>query len=73
MSGEWIKNYLPLAIVAASIVGFAYLLDHRVATIEQELKAADVKHLSRQVTSLKCDVKNLKKLLQQKPEVDCDD
>ena len=72
MNGDWIKNYLPLAVVAAGIIGFAYLMEYRVAAIEADLKTADVKYMSRQVAALKCEVKNIKKVLQQKPEIDCD-
>jgi hypothetical protein len=72
-------KYWPIVLTAAGLIGVSYVAHYRlaetekdVAAIEADLKAADVKHLSRQVASLKCDVKNLKKILQQKPEVDCD-
>lgn len=69
---SWVKDYWGILVAAAAIVGFAYVADYRLRLVEDELDKTDLKRLSWQVTTLKCEVRNIKKVLQQKPETDCD-
>lgn len=72
MNISWVKDYWPVIVAAVGLVGFAYLMDYRLAAVEKTLTTYDVKDISREVKELKCETKNVKRVLRQQPEVDCD-
>lgn len=69
---NFVKEYWAIGVALVALVGFFYVSDYRLGQVEDELKTHDLKRLSWQVTQLKCEVRNIKKVLQQKPETDCD-
>lgn len=47
-------------------------LSRRVTAVETVLHDVDLRDMSRQAVALKCEVKNIKKVLKSQPEIDCD-
>lgn len=74
--GTAVKTYWPIVVMAAAIVGAAYVADYRITAIEKEqseVKGEPLKLalLQSDVTRLKCEVQNVKRLLKQQEERDC--
>lgn len=76
--GTAVKTYWPIVVMAAAIVGAAYVADYRIRAIEEkqsEVKGEPLKLalLEQSVKRLRCDVRNVKRLLKNQDEVDCED
>ncbi len=68
-----IREYWPIVMVAAALIGLGYLIDYRVNKIEQRLEKTNIEQMSWQMRGVRCEVRNIKRVIQQKPEIDCDD
>jgi len=69
---NWVKDFWPALVAAAAIVGFAYVADYRLRSVESRLEKTNIEQMSWQMRTLRCEVRNIKKVLEQKPEIDCD-
>lgn len=74
--GTIVKNYWPVLVAVVAIIGAAYVADYRISEIEtkqSEMKGEPLKLalLQSDVSRLKCEVQNVKRLLRSQPEQDC--
>lgn len=65
-------KFWPVLVGAVALVGFFYVADYRLSSVETQLERVDLKELSREVRVLKCETRNIKRVLRQQSEVDCD-
>lgn len=72
-----VKTWLPLLIAAAGIVGTFAVSQFRVSQVEEQLKELKgeplrLSILERDVRYVRCELRNIRKLLKSLPEQDCD-
>lgn len=74
--GTVVKNYWPVVVAAAAIIGAAYVANYRITEVERrqtEMQGEPLKLalLQSDVLRLKCEVNNVKRLIKQQEERDC--
>lgn len=74
--GTIVKNYWPVLVATVAVIGAAYVANYRLEEVEtkqSEMKGEPLKLalLQSDVSRLKCEVGNVKRLLRSQPEIDC--
>jgi hypothetical protein len=71
------KEWITIAIASIAAIGSMAVSQYRVGQVEETVRALNgeplkLALLERDVRSLRCDIRNLKAIIKQQPERDCD-
>lgn len=74
MNLTWIKELWPVLVAGVGLVGFAYVMDYRLATVEHTLKDTDIKELSRRLGAIEGELRDvdLKQMSRQAAALKCE-
>ena len=72
-----LKTLLPVLLVAAGVIGTFAVSQYRIDAVEEDVKSfrgepLRLSLLERDVKLVRCEVRNVRRLLKSQPETDCD-